>query len=116
MHSILDADGFCGKVLLFSPLLGKSKMVPNRPVSYPPRAKKLLEYSNSNRIPNLDIEVHTGEDDPICDPQLAEKIILSMKKSCLTIVKGASHHLDRGYMEKVLNNFLLKNLKETDNE
>jgi len=108
MHSILDTEGFCGKVLLFSPVLGKSRVLPNKPITYPPRAKKLLEYAKSNRLPEIDIEVHTGEDDPICDPKLAEKVILSIEGSGLTIVKGASHHLDRGYMKEVLNDFLLK--------
>jgi len=106
MHSILDMENFPAKVLLFSPVLGKSKLLPNRPISYPPRARKLLEYRNSNKLPQIDIEVHTGVDDPICDPQLAEEIILAIENSKLTVVKGVSHQLDKSYIENVLNDFL----------
>ncbi|MCK4442310.1 MAG: hypothetical protein KAU90_09910, partial [Sulfurovaceae bacterium] len=89
-----------------SPVLGKSKILPNQIVSYPPRARKLLEYRNSNRLPKIDIEVHTGLDDPICDPQLAEEIILGIEHSKLTIVEGASHQLDKDYIKNVLVKFL----------
>lgn len=106
MHSILDTEKFLGKILLFSPVLGKSKILPNQIVSYPPRARKLLEYRNSNRLPKIDIEVHTGLDDPICDPQLAEEIILGIEHSKLTIVEGASHQLDKDYIKNVLVKFL----------
>ncbi|SFV56475.1 hypothetical protein MNB_SV-14-18 [hydrothermal vent metagenome] len=106
MHSILDIKNFPARVLLFSPVLGKSRVLANRPISYPPRGKKLLEYKNSNKLPQIDIEVHTGSDDPICDPQLAEDIISAIKNSKLKIVEGASHQLERDYIKAVLNNFL----------
>ncbi len=108
LHSIIDIEKFPAKVLLFSPVLGKSRALPNRAIISPPRAKKLLEYSKANRLPQMDIEVHTGLDDEICDPKLAQDIFLGQKDSKLTLVEGSSHQLNRGYIEDVLNRFLKK--------
>ena len=106
LHSIMDFEKIPIKVLLFSPVLGKSRALPNRPIISPPRAKKLLEYRINNRFPQIDIDVHTGIDDEICDPKLAQEIFLGLKDSNLTLVKGGSHQLDRDYIEDVLNSFL----------
>ena len=106
LHSIIDSEKFPAKVLLFSPVLGRSRALPNRPIISPPRAKKLLEYRKNNKLPQMNIKVHTGLEDEICDPKLAQEIILGINNSQLTIVEGGSHQLDRDYIKDVLNKFL----------
>ena len=106
LHTILDMEKFEGKVLLFSPLLGMSRIIPNRPIVRPPRGRKILEYSKNGKFPKVDIEVHTGLDDEICDPKLAEEIFSTRDNCKLFIVDKASHRLDKGYIESVLMKFL----------
>ena len=102
LHAILEMQEFKGKALLFSPILGKSRLRANKPIVYPPRARKLVEY----KFPMIEIEVHTGVDDEICDPNLAEEIFNEMEKSKLVLVPNASHQLDREYIVRVLEDFL----------
>ena len=106
LHTILDMEKFEGKVLLFSPLLGMSRMMPNRPIVRPPRGRKILEYAKNGKFPKINIEVHTGMDDEICDPKLVEEIFSRRDNCKLFIVDKASHRLDKGYIERVLMKFL----------
>jgi len=55
---------------------------------------------------SVDIEVHTGLDDEICDPKLAEEIFSTRDNCKLYILDKASHRLDKGYIESVLMSFL----------
>ncbi len=108
LHTILDMEKFEGKVLLFSPLLGISRMRANKPTIRPPRGRKILEYSKNGKFPKVNIEVHTGLDDEICDPKLTEEIFDKRDNCKLFIVDKASHRLDKGYIECVLIKFLEK--------
>ncbi len=106
LHAVLEMEGFKGKSLLFSPMLGKSRVQENRPIVSPPRAKKLLQYKEENRFPIINIEVHTGLDDEICDPKLAKMIFKDMNSCKLVIVPNASHRLDGAYIKSVVLSFL----------
>lgn len=105
LHAVLERGEFKGKALLFSPMLGRSRLMPNRPVVFPSRSKKILEYKKENKLPFMDIEVHTGLEDEICDPELAKEIFEEMESSKLVLVANASHRLDKDYIKNILVDF-----------
>lgn len=106
LHAILEMNDFQGKALLFSPMLGRSKIAENRPIVSPPRAKKLLKYKKDNNFPNINLEVHTGVNDEICDPQLAKDIFKEIPNCKLQLIPNASHRLDGEYIKRVISDFL----------
>ena len=108
MHAMLEflPEVYPGKILLFSPVLGKSGNAGNSVGSRPPRAKRILEAAENGYLNNLDIEIHTGNKDIGCDYKFTNKICERMDKSKLTIVKDASHRFTKAYIRSVLKVYL----------
>ena len=80
--------------------------MPNRVIVSPPRAKKLLEANKEKTLPYMNIEVHTGLEDEICDPNLAKEIFGDFKSCHLVLVANDSHRLNKDYIKDVLTKFL----------
>ncbi|MDF1879628.1 hypothetical protein JHD46_08260 [Sulfurimonas sp. SAG-AH-194-C20] len=109
LHALASMKAFPGKILLIAPVLGMSKRKANALMSRPPWAMKLLEYSQNSTFPPLDLEVHTGQEDSGCDPELANTIVQSIDGAKLFIVAGEGHNLDKVYVSSVLKKFLETN-------
>jgi len=107
LHALADLPPFPGRVLLFSPVLGEA-VTPNRRYgSRPPRPRKLLQIAESGTFPSCGcLEVHTGEEDSACDPDLARKIIPRLPNASLRVVPGAGHELDLEYVGRMFINFV----------
>jgi len=109
IHALIEMETpFPGKVLLLSPVLGASSSATNKVVACPPRHKKLIQTARENKLPHLDIEVHTGEHDNGCDPLLAQEIFTTIPTSRFHIVKNMGHNLEVDYVRAALNNFFCK--------
>ncbi|MFP4349097.1 MAG: alpha/beta fold hydrolase [Desulfococcaceae bacterium] len=107
LHALADLPPFPGRILLFSPVLGEA-VTPNRRYgSRPPRPRKLLEIAESGTFPPCGcLEVHTGEADPACDPDLARNIIPRLPNASLRVVPGAGHELDLEYVGRMFLKFI----------
>ncbi|MFW6373585.1 MAG: alpha/beta fold hydrolase [Thermodesulfobacteriota bacterium] len=107
LHALADLPPFPGRILLFSPVLGEA-VTPNRRYgSRPPRPRKLLEIADSGAFPPCGcLEVHTGEADPACDPDLARNIIPRLPNASLRVVPGAGHELDLEYVGRMFLKFI----------
>jgi len=110
MHTLIEflPLKYPGRVLLLSPVLGRSPII-NGYMSRPPRSERILDYAKSGKLEGLDIEIHTGKLDKGCDYKLAQEIFSYIKSSKLTIVEDADHYLSYEYTNLVLKNFLENN-------
>jgi pimeloyl-ACP methyl ester carboxylesterase len=108
MHALMEflPQKYPGKVLLLSPVLGRSDTKVLNYGSRPPRANKILEYAKAGYLEGLDIEIYTGDKDGGCDYTLAEEIFSYIKSSKLHIVKGATHYFDEKLTINILKDFL----------
>lgn len=107
LHSLSEIEPFPGKILLFSPVLGAAVDRKKLYVSRPPRADRLLQLAENNKFPiPRYLEIHTGENDDGCDPDLARRIGSSIPGSKISIVRNQGHTLASEYMDKVLSRFL----------
>jgi predicted alpha/beta hydrolase family esterase len=109
LHSLAETKPFPGKILLFSPVLGAAPAKNGMYLSQPPRAKKLLQMAEENQFPFPDyLEIHIGENDDGCAPELAMKFISFHPKSKLFIVKQQGHQLNSEYMNRALFQFFVR--------
>jgi pimeloyl-ACP methyl ester carboxylesterase len=109
MHALSELDAFPGQVLLLSPVLGSATArAGDRCVaSIPPRAKKLLELAQAKTFPAPgSLEIHTGQDDEGCDPDLAKSFCAGISTARLSLVPNAGHSLSRHYIAAVMWSFL----------
>jgi len=105
LHSLLDFPPFPGKIVLFSPVLGKAFIESQGQFfcSIPPRSKQLLRTINEKDFPTpAHIEIHTGAQDNGCDPNLAQEFTESIPGASLYIVQNKGHRLDHSYENKIL--------------
>jgi hypothetical protein len=107
LHALVELAPFPGRILLFSPVLGKAIDKKNLFSSSPPRSKKLLQLAEQQKFPiPRYLEIHTGAKDNGCDPLLAKKISSLVTGSKIYIVEGEGHRLNRNYIKTVLLKFM----------
>jgi hypothetical protein len=107
LHSLSELEPFPGRILLFSPVLGEAIDKRRRFGSRPPRAGRLMELARKNQFPTLGyLEIHTGENDNGCDPNLDKAIGSFIPKSRIEIVSNQGHELPLEYITKVIVRFL----------
>jgi hypothetical protein len=105
LHSLLDLPSFPGRIVLFSPVLGKAFVEHHGQFfcSIPPRSKKFLRIIQEKAFPNpAHLEVHTGSHDKGCDPRLAKEFSESIPCTSLHIIPNKGHKLDHSYENKIL--------------
>jgi hypothetical protein len=100
---------FPGRVLLFSPVLGPSKVKAGGTVFFkPPRADKLIIMAREGNFPAPEyLEIHTGTEDKQCHLSIAEEFSGLVPGTKLILVQGTGHSLEQGYIENVLERFLV---------
>jgi hypothetical protein len=109
LHALADMSPFPGRILLFSPVLGKATSVQEKRlfISIPPQAEKLHDLAKAGRFPAPKyMEIHTGAEDRGCDPVLAKEFASTIPNTKLFIVAGTGHRLEEAYVRKALDSFL----------
>lgn len=107
LQTLSDLEPFPGKILLFSPVLGSAFDKQRLFMSCPPRAPKLLAIAKTNQFPIPQcLELHTGEDDKGCDPDLAKEIGKMISTATVHILPNQGHQLADSYLKKVISKFL----------
>lgn len=108
LHALSELEFYPGKILLLSPVLGQAVHKKQLYISRPPRADKLLTLAETNKFPiSQYLEVHTGEVDNGCDPDLARKIEELVSEVKVKIVPNQGHELPTAYVKEVISNFLI---------
>lgn len=107
LHTLIDMAPFPGRILLLSPVLGVGFAADGFYGSYPPRASKLLDIAEGGSFPVPGyLEIHTGDQDPGCDPQLATLFSAYVHGTKLHFVAGEGHGLPKDYTCGVVRGFL----------
>ncbi len=110
LQALADLEAFPGSILLISPVLGaaRGKLY----LSRPPRADRLLKLAEEHPFPvPQGLEIHTGEADDGCDPDLARRIGASIPGAQVHVVPHTGHALPIDYLNKVIHRFLVRSDK-----
>jgi alpha-beta hydrolase superfamily lysophospholipase len=108
LHALVEEETpFPGRMLLFSPVLGPARRPDGRFGSRPPRADRLRKMAQEGSfLPPAYLEIHTGQKDDGCDPDLAREIFAGSADVKLVVVPGMGHELDPEYVWRVVRKFL----------
>lgn len=104
LHALADLPSYPGAVLLFSPVIGMTVMKSEKGfmLSRPPRANFLLPLAESGSYPApASFEIHTGAEDPICDPELAVRFGGAVEGCQVVVVPDSGHRLPPEYQNGV---------------
>lgn len=94
LQSMIDQPVYPGKILLFSPVLGKAIVNDGERIffSRPPKADRVMLAAEEGKFAQNSITIVTGELDVGCSPELARRFA-EAAKCRLQIVPEASHEL-----------------------
>ncbi len=107
LQALAELPPFPGQIILFSPVLGTYMDKKRLYMSRPPRADKLISLTKASRFPLPQyLEIHTGEDDEGCDPNLAKQIGEYIPCAQVTIIPNQGHKLPQEYLKIKLCKFL----------
>jgi len=107
LHALAGRAPHPGRVLLFSPVLGEGRAVSGLYLSRPPRAARLLALAEAGQFPvPAGLQIHTGEEDPGCDPRLAEHFVAGLPDAGLWVYPGQGHRLEKTLIRTILADFL----------
>lgn len=113
LHAQTLMPAYLGKVLLLSPIVGEFSNNETGTHFVPPRSRKLKELAQAKKYPTpKSCEIHVGEEDWQSNPEHVSEFgkLLSIS---VTVVPRAGHMLPKGYVTKILDEWL--NLKSTAN-
>ena len=107
MLSLIDAAHAPERVLMLSPLFGRSIFRESFFASRPPREPVLRKALEDGRVlrPGY-LRIVTGGDDPICCPQLAQSVAQQLHADQIDILDGQQHNLAPESVQLVLSEFL----------
>ena len=107
LHTLADLPPFPGSVLLLSPVLGAAATPGGRFGSIPPRGKKLLAMAETGGFPSpRRMEIHTGQADDGCDPELARRFGAAMPETKVLAIPEAGHWLGDWRTETIIRKFI----------
>jgi hypothetical protein len=114
LHALSEREPFPGRILLISPVLGAAVInkegVDGKGGGYgstPSGVMKLRRLFENNGFPVPQyLEIHTGDKDSGCHPDLAVKFGSLIPGSKVNIAKDQGHELDSAYVRGVLSDFL----------
>jgi hypothetical protein len=106
--SRIDVAPSSARVLLLSPVMGRSVDPEKMILSRPPRLGGLETAISDGRfcVPTS-ISVYTGQDDPICDYQTAQKQCARLGITALHILERETHALSHSAVANATAEFLL---------
>ncbi|MDA0631209.1 MAG: hypothetical protein O2981_07540 [Proteobacteria bacterium] len=105
--SLIDADWAPERVLMLSPLLGRSMISEKMLSSRPPRERLLRAALAERRVvrPKY-LQIVTGGADPICCPDLATSVAEILQADEIEVLAGQGHQLDVQDVELPLRRFI----------
>ena len=107
MLSLIDANQAPERVLMLSPLLGRSLFRESFFASRPPREPVLRKALEGGRVQRSDyLRIVTGGDDEICCPLLAQSVADQLRADQIDILDGQSHSLARESVSRTISAFL----------
>jgi alpha-beta hydrolase superfamily lysophospholipase len=107
VHALIGQSNFEGKVLLLSPVLGKAISESTKSFSRPPRARKLLQALEQGLIPKPRyIEIHTGQLDHSCCPELATQFANLLPADKFQIIPDQGHMITPSIVQNIVNDFV----------
>lgn len=107
MLSLIDAHKAPERVLMLSPLLGRSVFPKSMMASRPPREKALKLALAEGRVAKPKyLRIVTGEDDAICCPELARSVSHQLEADRLDVIPGEGHDINPKYVQAALESFL----------
>jgi predicted alpha/beta hydrolase family esterase len=113
LHAQTLMPAYLGKVLLLSPIVGEFSNNETGTHFVPPRSRKLKELAQAKKYPTpKSCEIHVGEEDWQSNPEHVSEFGKLLSVS-VTVVPRAGHMLPKGYVTKILDEWL--NLKSTAN-
>ena len=113
LHAQTLMPAYLGKVLLLSPIVGEFSNNETGTHFVPPRSRKLKELAQTKKYPTpKSCEIHVGEEDWQSNPEHVSEFGKLLSVS-VTVVPRAGHMLPKGYVTKILDEWL--NLKSTAN-
>lgn len=106
MLYLIDAEWAPDRVLLLSPVLGRSMLPERMMLSRPPRERLLRQALEEGRVirPQT-LQILTGAEDPICCPLLAQTVAAQLGAE-IDVVEGENHHIDPVLVRQRLSIFL----------
>jgi hypothetical protein len=108
--SRIDAAPSSAPVLLLSPVMGRSVDPEKMILSRPPRLGGLETAISDGRVcVPTSISVYTGQNDPICDYQTAQKQCARLGITALHILERETHALSHSAVANATAEFLLTN-------
>ena len=98
---------FPGKVLLLSPIVGAFDH-PDKPMSFsPPMPTRLMDLATAGKLPRpAQAEIHVGEQDWQAHPEQVSRLA-ALLHIPVQIVEGNGHMLDHGYVNSLLERWLI---------
>ena len=108
LHAQAQLPRFPGRVLLLSPIVGAFEDAQTQSRFQPPRAGRLQELAREGHLSLPDrLEVHVGEEDWQSVPRQVAALFGPLGVSPV-IVTGAGHLLEKVYVGKVLDRWLIQ--------
>ena len=93
--SLIDADWAPERVLMFSPLLGRSIIPEKMLSSRPPRERLLKSALAEGRVTRPEyLRIVTGAADPVCCPELARSVAEILQADEIEVLPDQGHQLD----------------------
>lgn len=105
--SLIDADWVPERVLMLSPLLGRS-IIPEKMLSSRPPRERLLRAALTERrvVRPKYLQIVTGGADPICCPELAKSVAEMLQADEIEVLAGQGHQLDTWDVELRVRRFI----------
>ena len=106
--SRIDASPSSARVLLLSPVMGRSVDPEKMILSRPPRLGGLETAVSDGRVcVPTSIKVYTGRDDPICDYRTAQKQCALLGITALHVLERETHSLSHGAVANATAEFIV---------
>ena len=113
LHAQLSMPSFPGRVLLLSPVLGRTFATSVGVGFIPPRADKLGQAVEAKQFPKLkQAEIHVGSEDWQSKPD-AVAVFGEALSIPVNIVEGKGHMLGADYVSPLLDRWLKNDLRRT---
>ena len=106
LHVLIDQGTFPGKILMLSPLLGRTELRSQGFSSRPPMLKSLHRAFQEQRISKSEyLKIAAGDQDPICEKAELEWAAKTLSVDRIELLEGEGHLIAHSIVDRVLRDF-----------